>query len=61
MINVLALLEKMILSALKVKCFQPDFAIFFANGENAIKSKETSGNADYFKHVKICIITFGIL
>jgi hypothetical protein len=34
------------LSASKVKHFQPDFAIFFAhffaNGENATKSKETS-------------------
>ncbi len=30
------------LSALKVKRFQTDFAIFFANGENATKSKETS-------------------
>jgi hypothetical protein len=34
------------LSALKVKCFQPDFAIFFmsffANSKNATKFKETS-------------------
>jgi hypothetical protein len=30
------------LSALKVKHFQPDFTHFFANGENAAKSKETS-------------------
>jgi hypothetical protein len=34
------------LSALKVKCFQPDFAIFFthffANSENATKFKDTS-------------------
>jgi hypothetical protein len=40
------LLEKSMLSALKVKCFQPDFTIFFAhffaNGENTTKSKETS-------------------
>jgi hypothetical protein len=30
------------LSALKVKSFQPDFAIFFANSENTTKFKETS-------------------
>jgi hypothetical protein len=40
------LLEKLILSVLKVKHFQPDFAIisarFFANSENATKFKETS-------------------
>ncbi len=40
------LLEKLMLSALKVKCLQPDFAIFFtrifANSENATKFKETS-------------------
>jgi hypothetical protein len=39
-----SLLEK-IDSALKVKCFQPDFTIFFAyfftNSENATKFKET--------------------
>ncbi len=40
------LLEKVDDSALKVKRFQPNFAIFFAcffaNSENATKSKETS-------------------
>jgi hypothetical protein len=39
-------LEKSVLSALKVKRFQPDFTIFFAcfsaNSENATKFKETS-------------------
>ncbi len=38
--------KKLMLSALKVKCFQPDFAIiftlYFANSENATKFKETS-------------------
>jgi hypothetical protein len=38
--------KKSMLSPLKVKRFQPDFVIFlapfFANGENASKSKETS-------------------
>ncbi len=38
--------KKLMLSALKVKCFQPDFAIFlahfFANSENAPKFKETT-------------------
>ncbi len=34
--------KKSMLSALKVKHFQSDFAIFFDNGENATKFKETS-------------------
>ncbi len=60
----------------------PYFSCFFANGENATKSKETlsfcnsiiscnksyhhhlqikAGNAEYFKQVKICGMTFRIL
>jgi hypothetical protein len=41
------------LSALKVKPFQPDFAIFFADGENATKFKETSE----FRHEMLNILS----
>jgi hypothetical protein len=34
--------EKLMLSALKVKPFQPDFIIFFCQGDNATTSEETS-------------------
>ncbi len=53
------------LSVLKVKLFQPNFAIFsrifFTNSENASKSKIKAGSTEYFKQVKIHGITFGVL
>ncbi len=56
------------LSALKMKRFQPDFAIFFAHFLPTVKMPQISKRplnlgrkAEYFKRVKIRRITFGIL
>ncbi len=53
------------LSALKVKCFHPNFAIFFTHfchqQWKCYKIHILPGNAEYFKRFKIHRITFGIL
>ncbi len=53
------------LSALKVKRFQLNFAIFFmrffTNSENATESKFRQEKLNNLKRVKINWITFGIL
>jgi hypothetical protein len=56
-------------SALKVNHFQPDFVIYFVRFLPPVIMPQNpkrppnlgAGKTEYFKHVKICGITLGIL
>ncbi len=55
----------LLISRTRKKCFQPNFAIFFAlflhQQWKRYRIQILAGNTEYFKRVKICRITFDIL